>query len=148
MPECLNTDVLILFVSTGLVRITDKRHNCSFPTPPQCIVSTAPCLLWRILIIILGSWGTKQTIKPIKQLCTSRVALCFSYACQVNTANSRCAFSGRQVCRTAADWACAVHWTVAQRVWQKSILSSCAFKPVELSIDPSRQRGCICLAGK
>lgn len=34
MPECLNTDVLILFVSTGLVRITDKRHNISFPTSP------------------------------------------------------------------------------------------------------------------
>lgn len=68
-----------------------------------------------------GKLRKQQTKKPIRQLCTSRVALCFSDACQVNPANSRCLLGGRQVCRTAADLTCAVHWTVARRMWRKSI---------------------------
>lgn len=85
-----------------------------------------------------GKMRKKQTNKKtIKQLRTSRVAHCFSDACQVNTANSRCLFGSRQVCRTAADLACAVHWTVARRVWWKSIWAAVLLSPwSSVSIPP------------
>lgn len=66
MPECLNTDVLILFVSTGLVRITDKGHNISLATPPWCIVSTALRLLSRMLIVF---WQVEKKTNKKKWSC-------------------------------------------------------------------------------
>lgn len=92
-----------------------------------------------MLIIILGSWEKKNNKKKhsVRQLCTSRIALCFSSASQVNMPNSLCLFGGRQVCRMAADLACAVHWTVVQCMWRKSIRAPLLLSPwSSVSIPP------------
>lgn len=47
MPELLNSDIFCLFVSTGLVRISDKKHNGGLPTL-VFIVATGPRLSLRV----------------------------------------------------------------------------------------------------
>lgn len=84
-----------------------------------------------------GKSGKKNnntlTDNTVRQLCTSSITLCFSGTCQVNTANSLC----RLVCRMAADLACAVHWTVAQCMWQKTICAPLLLSPwSSVSIPP------------
>lgn len=86
-----------------------------------------------------GKLRKKQQQKKhsVRQLRTSRIALCFSSAGQVNMANSLCLFGGRQVCRMAADLACAVHWTVVQCMWRKSIRAPLLLSPwSSVSIPP------------
>lgn len=101
----------------------------------HCVNSTTSAV--RNLNCYFGKLREKNNKKRCRQLHTSRVTLCVSGACQANTANSLCLFGGRQVCRMAADLACAVHWTVVVCMWWESIRAPLLLSPwSSVSIPP------------